>query len=219
MTDDSRGVGAFAAYLRLSARSGLARVRDAAYALRSSPSSPGDLPGRGVVAVEGRVEAADELLRSPVTGTRAVLARYRLAAVEPDDGRAWVIRDRVVAVPFHVADDDGRVLVDAVPRQVDEELSAGPRSRGRAAYADATLAFPSGAETTREVPADDLSSGDPLAGFVSGGFPAGSLLRFTERRFEPGDSVSVVGHRLPGDHVRPDVGNVAGLRSPFRISG
>lgn len=231
----------FTEFVRLSVRDRVARLRDGILGIRVPTSSPEELPEGGDVAVRGRVEPAEELLRSPVTDVECVLAHHRLEARSDADSRGGVFWDRINAVSFHVVDGSGgdggdgaggvrdgdgtgagegdRALVDPIPRSPENDFEPGPRSQGRAAYADATLDFP-GAADVREVWKWELDRDDPLAEFVDpADLPDEALLRYTERRFEPGHRVSVLGHRLPEEHFTADLAHVAGLRTPFRLSG
>lgn len=83
------------------------RLRDLVAA--SAPVPVEDLPA-GAAAVEGTVEVHEGTVEGPVTGRDSVLVEYERE--RNGESRPEVVEGRIAAVPFLVADDTGRVLVD-----------------------------------------------------------------------------------------------------------
>lgn len=214
--------------LRYRLRRSVARGVSDLAALRADTAAPGDLPESGTVAVAGEVRPFERagVLRPAGSLTPSVLYRLRVDAypepVERPARRSFadgsVVTDDVHAVPFVLADDTGRAVVDPVPRAAEEGLTPEETVRPRTDYVTADVRFPhEGLVTAGRVDELDGRLRAWLLETVS--VSRETFVRVLERRVSPGDRVTVLGHRvLPGPDTERDVIHVESVRSPFRIA-
>lgn len=220
------------ALLRHRLRRGLARQVTDLTALRTDPVSPGGLPDGGTVAVTGEVRPYEPagVPRAAGSRTPSVLYRLRVDAypepVEDPERRSFadgsVVTDDVHAVPFVLADGEGReretAVVDPVPRAAEEGLTPERTVRPRTDYVSADVRFPhEGLVTAGRLRELDERRRSWLR--ETSDLSASAFVRVLERRLSPGDRVTVLGHRvLPGPDTERDVIHVRSWRSPFRIA-
>lgn len=141
----------------------------------------------GVVELEGTVEADEEFLNAPFTGTDCVAVDYEIEEYRSSGkSSSWrTLHRNEGAVPFRVADDTGRILVDPAGADLsltdgaEVEVDRGETAGGRIAQFLATTDVDPGEGGEFGIGPLSVSTGDRR--------------RYTERRLDVGERVHVYG--------------------------
>jgi len=181
---------------------GLAELRNAWRIRSEDPDPAADATRGGPVELAGTAQAADQTIHAPFSGTECVACEYEVLEYRSSGKHSsWrTVDEDTVAVPFHLQDDTGSVLVDPegaslnLAEEMDHKVKGGttPPDRIRRFIAD-----------TPSVDSEDYTH-DLKIVEIKGG----NDRRYVERRLDLGSQVHLVGAARSAYDRTGDLGTV-----------
>jgi hypothetical protein len=181
---------------------GLAELRNAWRIRSQDPDPAADATRGGPVELAGVANAADQTIRAPFSGTECLACEYEVLEYRSSGKHSsWqTVDEDTIAVPFHLQDDTGSVLVDPngaslnLAEEMDHKVQGGttPPDRIREFIADTPTV--DSENYTHDLKIVEIKGGNDR--------------RYVERRLDPNKRVHVVGAARSAYDRTGDLGTV-----------